>query len=72
MKTYIATLETRHFTFDTAAATPTAAKASLLRILHAHEKQNNLGEGGKWFEEDDIVVRGYEFGIGYRDGARWP
>ncbi len=72
MKFYIATLETRHFTFDAPALTPNAAKSALIRLLDRHEKDNALGEGGKWFEEDDIEIRELELGKGYRDGQVYP
>jgi hypothetical protein len=72
MKFYIATLETRHFTFEAPGLNPDAARRALTRLLDRHEKDNALGEGGYWYDPDDIETRELELGKGYRDREEYP
>lgn len=67
---YIATLETRNFSFEGFGMSDADARAALERGLIAHAKSHHLAPD--WWRhndfDDDIQVRGVTFGAAYRDG----
>ena len=56
MTIYIATVESRHFTFTTIGTTAAAAKAHLIQGLTKHGKANRLASD--WYADlvDDITT----------------
>jgi|LakMenEpi03Aug12_release.lakeMendotaPanAssembly.Ray.scaffolds.fasta_scaffold2191839_3 hypothetical protein len=69
MKTiYLATAETRNFSFQAIGESERSAKASLLKGLRLHGEQYNL-EPTWWEEWAEIVIEPLTFGEVYRDGS---
>jgi len=66
MGTYIATLESAHFTFTAAAPSEAEAVADLIAGLQRHGRQHRLPTG--WYERDDISITYIEAGGATRDG----
>lgn len=62
---YIATLETRNFTFEAYGEIEAAARIALNVALGKHARQHNLEEG--WYDEEAIQIRDVQLGWGYRD-----
>jgi hypothetical protein len=69
MKTiYLATAESRNFSFQAVGATYNEAISSLHKGLKIHAKQYDLDP--KWFEEwADICCEPLDIGKAYRDGS---
>lgn len=64
---WIATLETRHFTFEGTGASEGEAVDVLKQGLRRHAEQ--VGISAAWFEPLDCNVRHYERGRAFRDGG---
>lgn len=65
---YVASYESRSFTFTGAGTTPAEARAVLLSALQVHTRQYDLEPG--WYYPDDIVEHTLTAGAGYRDYER--
>ncbi len=62
---WIATLDTRSFSFEAYGDSHDAARAALMRGLARHAEVYRLSPD--WFEPGNIEVRGAAFGAAYRD-----
>lgn len=63
---FIATMETRNFTFTAASDTAAVALAALGDALAIHAKQYGLP--ADWWGVYDVNVKTMAFGTAYRDG----
>jgi hypothetical protein len=65
MKVYIATMETRNFTFEGVGTDESRAIAALNAGLEAHRRQYRLPYG--WDSNYDFTIRTLTTGTAYRD-----
>jgi len=64
-KVYIASLESRSFSFNAVGCDKRSARQSLIDGLETHRQQYNLSFD--WYDLSDINVEALEFGKAYRD-----
>jgi hypothetical protein len=67
---HIATLDTRHFSFEAYGLHPTAALVALKDTLDKHAEQYGLDVD--WYAPDEIGLQVRLIGRGYRDGEPLP
>ena len=66
-KIYMASLETRNFTFNAVGCDKRSARQSLIDGLEQHRRQYELAFD--WYGLDEICVEEFNFGVAYRDGS---
>lgn len=66
---YLASVDTRNFTFDAAGASRDEALAALRAVLEAHVRQYGARVAPGWLFEvfEDVQIRELVLGVGYRD-----
>lgn len=69
-KIYLATLESRNFTFKAVGTDERSAKQTLIDGLAVHTEQRRLK--GDWWHEGDICTESLKFGSAYRDYDEIP
>jgi len=69
-KIYLATLESRNFTFKAVGTDERSAKQTLIDGLAVHTEQRNLKKD--WWTQDDINTEPLKFGSAYRDFDEIP
>ena len=62
---WMASLETRNFSFEAGGLTEMEALTTLKQGLSLHAKRFNLEDD--WYTDDDIVVTEMKAGVAYRD-----
>lgn len=71
VRMFIATLETRNFTFEACNVSNQLAFETLRTALVKHAQQYEIADVDAWLREvqQDIEIRELRFGKAYRDGA---